>query len=129
MLLSDCTSEGNERALTEDKMDIQELKPLLRRFRTRIDPGTTMLGPNMRLPCRCGKRVTQEELAECIGISLTWYGKLESNKPVRASVVLLDRLAIALMLSQKERAALFNLALPELRLMRVVFNDLLEEAC
>jgi transcriptional regulator with XRE-family HTH domain len=110
-------------------MDGQELKPLLRRFRTRIDPGSTMLGPNERIPFRCGKRVTQEELAECIGISSTWYARLESDRPVRASVVLLDRLAIALMLSQKERAALFNLALPELRLMRVVSNELLEEAC
>ena len=73
--------------------------------------------------------MTQEELAEYIGISRSWYGLLESDKPVRASVALLDRLATALMLSLDERATLFNLVLPELRLAQVHATVLLDEAC
>jgi DNA-binding XRE family transcriptional regulator len=62
---------------------------------------------------REGKK-TQEELAEYLGVSRTWYGLLESKKPVRVSLVLLDRLSAALMLTREERARLFALALPEL---------------
>jgi hypothetical protein len=39
---------------------------------------------------------------------------LESEKPARASIILLDRLASILMLTARERAVLFALALPEL---------------
>ena len=87
---------------------------LLRHFRVRIDPRAAALGPHPRAPWRQGKPVTQQELAECIGVSRTWYGKLECDTPVRASIVLLDRLARVLMLSPGERAMLFVLALPEL---------------
>jgi transcriptional regulator with XRE-family HTH domain len=73
--------------------------------------------------------VTQEELAECIGISRAWYGLLESDKPVRASLIVLDRLAAALMLSRDERTTLFNLGLPELRLTPAVSNESLDEVC
>jgi Helix-turn-helix domain len=90
------------------------LKALLRHFRMRIDPREQALGPQARPPSRCGKPVTQEELAECIGVSRAWYCMLESDKPVRASTFLLDRLASILMLSVAERAKLFALALPEL---------------
>jgi transcriptional regulator with XRE-family HTH domain len=58
--------------------------------------------------------VTQEELAECIGVSRYWYSMLESDRPVRVSIFLLDRLAQILMLSAAERAMLFALAVPEL---------------
>jgi Helix-turn-helix domain len=87
---------------------------LLRHFRKRIDPQIRALGPHLRLPSRCGKPVTQEELAEYIGVSRTWYGLLESKRPVRVSLVLLGRLSVALMLTREERARLFALALPEL---------------
>jgi hypothetical protein len=90
------------------------LKALLRHFRVRIDPSQKDLGPQARLPWRRGKPVTQEELAECIGVSRYWYGMLESERPVRVSTVLLDRLATILMLTAEERAMLFALALPEL---------------
>jgi DNA-binding XRE family transcriptional regulator len=90
------------------------LKQVLRHFRVRIDPYETVLGAQTRLPSRHGKTVTQEELAECIGVSRYWYSMLESEKPVRVSIFLLDRLARALMLSVTERAMLFSLALPEL---------------
>ena len=91
------------------------LKPLLKEFRNRIDPQTAALGPYKRLSRRQGKPVTQCELAQSIGVSRTWYGLIESESPVRASIVLLDRLATALMLTQKERAVLFAAALPELQ--------------
>jgi hypothetical protein len=45
-----------------------------------------------------------------------WYGTLESSTTVRTSFALLNRLAAALMVSPQERAALFDLAMPELRL-------------
>lgn len=80
----------------------------------RIDPREKALGPQARPRPRRGKPVTQEELAECIGVSRAWYCMLESEKPVRASTLLLDRLASILMLSAGERAMLFALALPEL---------------
>ena len=90
------------------------LKALLRHFRVRIAPSAKTLGLQPRPPGRRGKNVTQEELAECIGVSRYWYGMLESERPVRVSVFLLDRLAQVLMLSAGERAMLFALALPEL---------------
>jgi transcriptional regulator with XRE-family HTH domain len=63
--------------------------------------------------------VTQEEVAECIGVSRVWYATLESQSGVRTSPALLDRLASALMLTTDERASLFNIALPELKLETV----------
>ena len=80
----------------------------------RIDPKERALGPHTRPLWRHGKPVTQEELAECIGVSRYWYGMLESERPSRVSIFLLDRLAAILMLSPAERAMLFTLALPEL---------------
>jgi transcriptional regulator with XRE-family HTH domain len=93
-----------------------QLNKFLKERRFRIDPETTELGTFKRLPDRRGRPITQEELAECIGVSRTWYAMLESQTPVRTSAALLDRLASALMLSAEDRASLFNLALPELKL-------------
>jgi transcriptional regulator with XRE-family HTH domain len=68
----------------------------LRHFRVRIDPKEKALGPQERTPARRGKPVTQEELAEYIGVSRCWYGMLESEKPSRVSIFLLDRHTYAL---------------------------------
>lgn len=97
-----------------DRLPSSRLKPLLRHFRMRIDPKEGALGPHTRPLWRRGKPVTQEELAECIGVSRCWYGTLESERPSRVSLFLLDRLAAILMLTATERAMLFTLALPEL---------------
>lgn len=59
--------------------------------------------------------MTQEELAEAIGVSRVWYGMLESSASIRASTKLLDRLSRTLMVTPEERAELFQSALPELR--------------
>lgn len=92
-----------------------ELSLFLKFLRRRIDPAARQLGPHARLPVRIGKRVTQQELAEAIGISREWYALLESAAPTRASTTLLDRLADVLMATPEERARLFHLAVPELR--------------
>ncbi len=92
------------------------LNTFLKICRTRISPQTTALGEYRRLPSRRGRIVSQEELAECVGVSRPWYAMLESDAVVRPSTALLDRLASALMLTAEERTELFNLALPELKL-------------
>jgi hypothetical protein len=89
---------------------------LLREFRRRIDPGVHRLGPYERLPLKRGRRVTQEELADAIGISRVWYSVLESsNANIRPSTTLVDRVASVLAISSVERVALFYAAIPELR--------------
>jgi transcriptional regulator with XRE-family HTH domain len=70
------------------------------------------LGPHLRLPVRRGKLVTQEEIAEAIGVSRVWYAMLESGAALRASPKLLARLASALSLSDDDREMLFKLARP-----------------
>ena len=64
---------------------------------------------------RRGRHVTQEELAEALGVSRNWYRRLESREPARASMKLLDRIASVFALTPEERKALFILAIPELR--------------
>lgn len=87
----------------------------LRRFRARLNPELSSLGPFLRLPVRVGKTPTQEEIAEAVGISRQWYALLEGDHPVRVSARILARIADAFSLSPSERAELFGLALPELR--------------
>jgi transcriptional regulator with XRE-family HTH domain len=63
--------------------------------------------------------VTQEEIAEVVGISRNWYRRLEQGESVRASTKLLVRIASALALTSDERLTLFALAIPELRLAQI----------
>jgi transcriptional regulator with XRE-family HTH domain len=91
-----------------------ELGAFVKRCRARIHPESRSLGPYLRFPTRVGKAVTQEEIAEAAGISRPWYGMLESGRQVRASPTLLSRVADTLMLDAVERAAFFQLAVPEL---------------
>jgi DNA-binding XRE family transcriptional regulator len=93
----------------------EELRAFLKELRQRIRPDACELGAHVRLPSRRGKPVTQEELAEAIGVSRAWYAMLESGATVRVSTRLLDRLSRALMLTIHERAVLFCLAIPELQ--------------
>jgi transcriptional regulator with XRE-family HTH domain len=91
-----------------------QLGSFLKQLRTRIDPETMMLGPHFRLSSRRGHLVSQEELAESIGVSRVWYSKLEAGLATRPSPALLSRLSAALMLNSEEQKVLFALALPEL---------------
>jgi DNA-binding XRE family transcriptional regulator len=86
------------------------LAAYLRRCRMRIAPHAKRLGTYDRLPSRVGKPVTQEEVAEAIGVTRTWYGKLETNAGVRPSLSLVTRIAIVLMLKPLERSRLLTLA-------------------
>ena len=92
-----------------------QLTTFLRDLRLRIDPEVTSLGSWPRLKNRQGRPVTQDEIAECIGVSRQWYALLE-RRAVRTSPMLLDRIAEALMLTAEERVSLFSVALPELKL-------------
>jgi DNA-binding XRE family transcriptional regulator len=85
------------------------------RLRRRIDPATKALGGYERLKSRRGRPVTQEELAEAIGVSRGWYARLESGQPVQPSVSMLHRIAEALKATPPERAVLFRLAIPALQ--------------
>jgi transcriptional regulator with XRE-family HTH domain len=90
------------------------LGPFLKMLRQRISPGSGTLGPADRLPIRRGRRVTQEEIAEAVGVSRNWYRRLESGADVHASTKLLARLAHVLLLTPDERITLFALAVPEM---------------
>ena len=83
---------------------------VLRDARLAIPPEAVSLGNVLRLPCRVGKAVSQEEVAEAVGISRVWYVRLETGRSVRTSVALLERLANALMLNDTQRAELFPFA-------------------
>ncbi|HYZ16163.1 MAG TPA: helix-turn-helix transcriptional regulator, partial [Candidatus Acidoferrum sp.] len=71
------------------------------------------LGPHPRLPWRVGKRVTQQEVAEAVGISREWYATLESATTIEASnrpsQRVLERLAEVLMITPQQRATLFEM--------------------
>jgi hypothetical protein len=94
-------ADGSERSLVQRHQ-------LLRELRRRIDPDSPHLGSYDRHPSRRGKMVTQDELAETIGVTSAWYAMLESVADARASKVLLDRVGDALMISPEQRDALFQ---------------------
>jgi transcriptional regulator with XRE-family HTH domain len=100
-------------ACTEGEQE--RLSGLLKRCRARIGTERPSLGQYLRPPMRIGKAVSQEEVAEVVGISRQWYLMLESDRAVRVSAAVLARIADALMMDLAERAALFRLAVPELR--------------
>jgi AraC-like DNA-binding protein/DNA-binding XRE family transcriptional regulator len=91
-----------------------EFPTFLKTLRRRIPPDAFTLGDWRRLPARCGRRVTQEEAAEAVGVSRNWYRRLESCASVRASPKLLDRLATAFAVTPAERTKLFVLGIPEM---------------
>lgn len=97
-----------------------EFASFLKTRRRRIPPHSARLGSWERLPVRRGRRVTQEEIAEALGISRNWYRRLESGDAPRASAKLLDRIAKALQFTPEERTNLFVLGIPELAEMRAI---------
>jgi DNA-binding XRE family transcriptional regulator len=94
-----------------------ELASFLKTRRRSIPPDVMTLGSWERLPTRRGRRVTQEEIAEAVGISRNWYRRLESGEAARASAKLLDRIARAFQFTPEERTNLFVLGIPELAQM------------
>lgn len=79
--------------------------------RRQLPAGATAIGPHLRLDVRVGRPVTQEEIAEAIGVSRVWYATIESGR-CDVSPKLLTRIADALMLGPEERLALLRLAFP-----------------
>jgi DNA-binding XRE family transcriptional regulator len=111
-LYADAPSLGDAVQISEQRRI--ELRSFLRRCRNRIPYEAHSLGRHVRPPVRWGRRVTQEEVAEAIGVSRVWYSLLESGQRISVSTRLLDRLAGVLSLSVESRLALFCLAVPEL---------------
>jgi transcriptional regulator with XRE-family HTH domain len=89
------------------------LSALLRAGRRRLHPSITTLGAVERLPRNVGKPITQEELAEAVGVSRVWYALLERGVRSDVSLRLLARLADVLILDNDERSALIAAAMPD----------------
>jgi DNA-binding XRE family transcriptional regulator len=102
---------------TSETQARSRLGAILRTLRLEIAPDAVALGERTRLQARCGRPVTQEELAEIVGVSRNWYRRVE-NGEARASFRLLDRLADALTITENERMKLLDAGMPELRLDR-----------
>lgn len=102
----------------------EALHCFVRQRRLRLAPESSFLGKSPRFPTRVGKLVTQEELAEHLGISRQWYAKFEGGTAVGFSTQLVGRLCDLLQLSGSERAEFVGLAMPEL--LHLVREDLEE---
>src|ERR1700726_1538517 len=106
----------NSHALRTTGSSSSLMRPaFLKGLRERINPEIRALGSHGRPPSRFGKRVTQEDVADAIGVSRVWYALLERGAEIRTSTRLLDCVANVLMATPDERATLFRLAIPELR--------------
>ena len=93
---------------------ILELRALLSQCRARLRP------EDVGLPATVRRRVPglrREEVAELVGVSPNWYALFEiGSADRRFSPSFIERVADALHLDERERALLFRLALPEIRL-------------
>jgi transcriptional regulator with XRE-family HTH domain len=84
-----------------------ELASFLRTRRERLRP------EHVGLPLRPRRRtpgLRREEVAELIGIGVTWYTWLEQARPIHVSADVVENLARVFQLSTDERAYLFELA-------------------
>jgi DNA-binding XRE family transcriptional regulator len=97
------------------QMPYEQMRVLLKRLRCGLDPATPRLGTFERLHSRVGRAISQEELAEAVGVSRGWYAMLERGKPVQPSIGMLSRVAGALNATLEERTTLFRLAIRELK--------------
>lgn len=84
---------------------------ILKQRRKQLSAHTTVIGRQPRLHVRVGRAVTQEEIAEAIGVSRAWYAMIEADRG-EPSPRLLARIADALMLGPDDRLALLHLAFP-----------------
>jgi transcriptional regulator with XRE-family HTH domain len=83
-----------------------ELAGCVKSWRRRLDPGAWRAAGK----CRRRGNITQEEMAEAIGVSVVWYSKLERGVRANYSDAFLDMAAKVLRLSADERALLYLLA-------------------
>jgi transcriptional regulator with XRE-family HTH domain len=89
------------------------LGAFLKRLREQVDRRAPTLGPYVRLPDRVGRAVTQEEVAEALQVTRSWYAMIEAEN-ARASPALLDRISAVFALDADDRLALFRLGIPGL---------------
>lgn len=99
-------------AAHRDNLRLERFSKFLRYLRLAIPVDAKSIGSFVRLPVRIGKVVSQEELAEAIGVSRCWYNMLEAARPVQPSIALIDRLCDALTTDEQQRLRLVELALP-----------------
>ncbi len=83
----------------------------IRARRKQLSATAPAIGPHPRQQRRIGRAVTQEELAEVVGVSRVWYALIEGGRS-DVSPRLLSRIADALMLGRDERLALLRLIYP-----------------
>lgn len=81
-----------------------ELSRLVRSWRERIDPQSI---PGLVRDGRRKTTVSQEDMARLVEVSSVWYGRLERGEAAGYSDDFLDRVAIALRLSDDERMLLY----------------------
>jgi transcriptional regulator with XRE-family HTH domain len=99
---------------SEPSAPVKALGTFLRDRRSKLDPASFGYGGRRRTP---GLR--REEVAQRANISVTWYTWLERGRGGSPSGEVLNRIALALMLTDAEREHLFLLGLgrpPEARL-------------
>jgi DNA-binding XRE family transcriptional regulator len=101
---------------TQDPGRLESFGTYLRECRKRFPAQATALGSYRRLPDRIGRSVTQEEVAEAIGISRAWYATLESGAARSSSRRLLNQIAMVFSLTSEDRRVLLHLSFPELKI-------------
>jgi transcriptional regulator with XRE-family HTH domain len=89
------------------------LGAFLKRLRQDVDRHAPTLGPYHRVPTRVGRAVTQEEAAEALQVTRTWYAQIEAEN-AQASPALLDRIGAIFALDAHDRLTLFQLGIPGL---------------
>ncbi|HEY0798262.1 MAG TPA: helix-turn-helix transcriptional regulator [Candidatus Baltobacteraceae bacterium] len=88
----------------------------LKERRRELSAQIRAIGSHPRPPVRIGRAVTQEEIAEAVGVSRVWYAQIESGRG-SVSLRLLMRIAEALMLGPEDRRALVRLTLPGIAIL------------
>ncbi|MFI6682579.1 helix-turn-helix domain-containing protein [Streptomyces sp. NPDC050485] len=83
-----------------------ELSRLLRSWRQRLNRDEVP-GLSVRYGRRRRNGLTQEEVADLVGVSVRWYNKLETGKDEAYSDDFLDRVSRVLLLDDDERHALY----------------------
>lgn len=93
--------------MNEIRVTQNPLGAFLREHRTRLDPAALGFAPGRRRT----PGLRREEVAQRAHISATWYTWLEQGRGGAPSADVLDRIARALMLTEREREHLFLVGL------------------
>lgn len=105
-----------------------ELRRLVRSWRLRLDPLSI---PGLGVDALHRQNVSQEQMAQLVGSSTLWYGRLERGElAARYSEDFLEKVAYSLQLNDDERTVLFLLAAgrspaPRIRTSSTAVNDVL----